>query len=475
MDGAQLKLIDMPDTLLDQRLALFPYTTLVKETANGRHLTIAGLDLLELADRFGTPLYLYDRASLDMAVGIYRASLARHFPGKFGITYAGKAYLSTAMAQWTTQHGLWLDCSGQSEMSIALAANVAREHLLMHGVNKSQADLQMALNVAGTLVVDHLGELQKLQRLTASHSGDLPELWLRLRPGVVVETHAYTQTGQSDSKFGMSFEEAAQAVSICLEARLPLSGLHFHLGSHFRDPAPVGAALQALLDFIAAMQVQHNCLPQKLCPGGGWGVAYHEDELPHPDIDVYIQHIGETLLKGCQERGLPLPSLQIEPGRSLVARAGVALYRVGNVKKSATRNWLLLDGGMADNPRHALYAARYSALPVDQPDRPASAKYWLGGPHCESGDVLIEDLPMPDVESGEIVAIPVSGAYHLSMANNYNGACRPAVVWLEQENATLIQRRETIRDLLRRDHMLPRSLQSQLSQAETDPQTFPSG
>jgi diaminopimelate decarboxylase len=226
-----------------------------------------------------------------------------------------------------------------------------------------------------------------------------------------------------------------------------VKGLHFHLGSQFRDPAPILAALDKTLDLAAAIGMEEGWT---LCPGGGLGVAYHEDELPQPSIREYVRVVAEKVIGGCRQRKLSLPRLQLEPGRSLVARAGVALYWVGTVKESAGRRWLLLDGGLADNPRPALYGARYSALPVQEPEREPVGPTWLAGPYCESGDILIEGLPLAEVKPDELVAVPVSGAYQLSMASNYNGACRPAVVWLADGVARLIQARETLDDLARR-------------------------
>jgi diaminopimelate decarboxylase len=228
-------------------------------------------------------------------------------------------------------------------------------------------------------------------------------------------------------------------------------GVHFHLGSQFHDPAPVGKAVSRLLDLLEPIRDETGWFPQVISPGGGWGVAYHEDDLPHPGIAEYVQAIARRLKDGCSRRGLPLPRLQLEPGRSLIARAGVAIYQVGSVKRTAHRRWLLLDGGLADNPRPALYGARYSALPVANPHRPPGDPAWLAGPYCESGDVLIENLPLPEIQTGEWIAVPVSGAYQLSMSSNYNGARRPAVVWLDGSRAHLIQRRESLEDLLRRD------------------------
>jgi diaminopimelate decarboxylase len=436
-----------------RKLTLFPHTTQIEETTTGEHLTIAGCNLVDLADRYGTPLYLYDGTTLNGTVEAYQHALAGFYPGETGITYAGKAFLCVALAQWTQRHGLWVDCTGAGELRITRAAGVRREHILVHGVNKSPADLIAAVAHAGTIVVDNLTELGQLIDLSQQDNGPFPDLWLRFRPGVALGAHTHIQTGQEDSKFGMDQAEIVQAARICRERRLPPKGLHFHLGSHFHDPAPIGSAVERCLDVMSAVDAQEDWT---FCPGGGWGVAYHEDDLPQPSIETYVRLVAESLATGCRSRGLPLPCLRLEPGRSLVARAGVALYRVGAVKQTANRRWLLLDGGLADNPRPALYAARYSALPVSQPRRPAVGPTWLAGPYCESSDILIEALPLPQVQPGELIAVPASGAYQLSMSSNYNGACRPAVLWLDAATSTaqLIRSRETPDDLIRRDFHL---------------------
>ncbi|MCB0047753.1 MAG: diaminopimelate decarboxylase [Caldilineaceae bacterium] len=435
------------------RLDLFPITARIVGDGASARLQIGGCDLTDLAAQFGTPLYLYDRATLDTAVAAYEGALSA-YPGPTGITYAGKAGMNLALAQWAASHALWLDCTGQGEIAVARAAGVDRAQILVHGVNKSPEDLAAAVDAAGVIVVDNLDELQRLIAL-ADDGVALPQLWLRLRPGVAVETHAYRQTGQSDSKFGLSSDEFLAGIRLGQAHDLPLTGLHFHQGSHFHDPAPIGPALDAVLDLLAVVRSETGWTAQHLSPGGGWGVAYHEDDLPQPSVADYVGFISNGLQGGCAKRNLPLPALHVEPGRSLVARAGVALYRVGAVKRTPNRRWLLLDGGMSDNIRPALYGARYSALPVVQPGRSASGSAWLGGPYCESGDVLIQDLPMADVTPGELVAVPASGAYHIAMSSNYNGSLRPAVLWLDQGEAHLIQRRETVADLMRRDLPLP--------------------
>ena len=431
---------------LSERLKLFPDST----TLQSGSLFIAGHDLASLAADHGTPLYIYDRATLNASANSYTDALSAFYPARSHITYAGKAFLCKAIAAWTQEHDFYIDCTGEGEIAIAEAADVKREHILVHGVNKSEADIRSALQHAGTIVIDNLTELHRIQLLLANYSAAPPNLWLRLLPGLAVNTHhVSTQTGQHDSKFGMTREELVQAAQICKSANLPLRGIHFHQGSNFRDPEPLIPAIEMALDLAKEIGFSGEW---HFCPGGGWAVAYHEDELPNPSIESYVRGIAESVIEGCQQRGLQLPHLHLEPGRSLVARAGVVLYRVGAVKTRGEKTWLLVDGGMADNPRFALYGARYSCLPVSGSGLESEA--WnvsIGGPYCESGDILIENLLMPEVHERDVIAIPVAGAYHLSMASNYNGARRPAVLMVEEGKADAILRRETIDDLLRRE------------------------
>lgn len=428
-----------------KRLDLFPITTKIEN----ERLSIAGHDLTNLAEQYETPLYLYDRATLDAAALEYRSALASHYPQAGSVTYAGKAFLCLALAQWTQSHSLSVDCTGEGEIGIAVAAGVAREKILVHGVNKSHADLKSAIKNAATIVVDNLSELHRIKDLFTTSSSPLPDLWLRLLPGVTVTTHhAHTQTGHHESKFGMTRAELLNAANFCKENNLPLKGIHFHQGSNFRDPEPLIPAIEMALDLAKEIGFSGEW---HFCPGGGWGVAYHEDELPNPSIESYVRGISEAVIEGCTLRGLDLPHLHLEPGRSLVARAGVAIYRVGAVKKRGEKIWVLTDGGMADNPRFALYGARYSCLTVSSPNGEGGERVSIAGPYCESGDIVIEDLPMPNVKEGDLIAIPVAGAYHLSMSSNYNGARKPAVLMLEEGRVLQMLRRETVADLLSKD------------------------
>lgn len=431
---------------LEDRLALFPISTEVKDDK----LMIGGCDVQSLAEEHGTPLYLYDQAELDHAAGLYRRALAESWPGAWSVTYAGKAFLNAAIAQWAAGQGFKVDCTGAGEIGIAVHAGLKRAQILVHGVNKSEEDLLAALRHAGTIVVDNLSELRKIAKLAGA--GPLPELWLRFQPGLAVQTHhAATQTGHEGSKFGMSEAQIMEAAAFCREHGLPLKGIHFHQGSQFRDPSPLQPAIEKALDLAQEIGLSSQW---HFSPGGGWGVAYHEDELPQPDVRDYIRAVTGWTRESCQRRGIELPHLHLEPGRSLVARAGVAVYRVGTVKQTGDRTWLLVDGGMADNPRKALYGARYSCLPVTrvlaEPTDPVS----VGGPYCESGDVLIDEICLRPMQEGELIAIPVSGAYHISMASNYNGARRPSVLMIDAptdstNKAWPILTRETVDDLVR--------------------------
>jgi diaminopimelate decarboxylase len=430
---------------ISDRLALFPDSTRIQNDS----LFIAGQDLASLADRYLTPLYIYDRATMDSAVVAYKGALKQYYPASSEITYAGKAFLCKAIAEWTQEHNLWVDCTGEGEIAIAVAGGVPREHILVHGVNKSLADLKSAIQHASIIVIDNMTELKQLVKLFPTPDSRFPTLWLRLLPGVAVDTHhAHTQTGQHESKFGMTRDEIIEAANFCKENNLPLKGIHFHQGSNFRDASPLIKAIEIGLDLAKEIELNGEW---HFSPGGGWGVAYHEDELPQPDIDDYVRIIAETVIEGCKTRGLTLPHLHLEPGRSLVARAGVAIYKVGAIKRRGNKVWILTDGGMTDNPRYAMYGARYSCLTVRGVERERSEKVSIAGPYCESGDVVIEDLLMPNIKEGELIAIPAAGAYHLSMSSNYNGARRPAVLWLEEGKVKEIIRRETIEDLLKRD------------------------
>ncbi len=459
-------------------------------------LWIGGCSAQALAETFGTPLYVFDEATLRSNAHAYKAALAAHYPGTAQVAYASKAYLCTAIAQLFAEEGLDLDVVSGGELYVALRAGFPAERIHFHGNNKSRDELIQALEAGiGRIVVDNFHELALLEELTQiPHSTfQIPHstfhiphstfdirhpvpIWLRLAPGISAHTHSHIQTGQEDTKFGFSiaFGDAERAVAQALATPgLALVGLHCHIGSQIYEPDALAAAAERLIAFAAEMRDRHGFELRELSPGGGWGVPMTEADPPAP-VEPYIAALSATVVAGCKEYGLPLPHLVLEPGRSLVARAGVALYRVGARKEiPGVRTYVSVDGGMADNIRPALYGARYCGLRIadcgSAPQKseirnPKSEIVTIAGKFCESGDVLIRDIELPQLEPGDLWAVPMAGAYTLAMASNYNLALRPAVVLVKDGQARLIQRRETYKDLVARDLPLrtPGDCKSQL-------------
>jgi diaminopimelate decarboxylase len=418
-------------------------------------LVLGGCSLAELALRYGTPLYIYDAATLDGAAASYQAALAGAYPGASEVAYAAKAWLNTATARWAAGRGLGLDVVSAGELAIALHGGFPAERIHFHGNNKRRDELAAALAAGvGRIVIDHAGELALLNELALARGIRQP-IWLRVNPDVDVDTHGHTRTGHAASKFGLALADGtAEAVARQALAApgVALLGLHCHVGSQFREAAPLTLAVQRLLELAARLHTTTGWQPAELSPGGGWAVPY----VPHqamglPAIEDYVGQVAAAVVEGCQQRHLPLPRLVLEPGRSLVARAGVALYSVGAVKQAGDVIYAFVDGGLADNPRPALYDARYIALLANRLSDEAPRCVHVAGPYCETGDVLIHDIDLPPLRPGDLLAVPASGAYQLSMASNYNAALRPAVIWVEHGQARLIQRRETAADLLLRD------------------------
>ncbi len=337
------------------RLQLFPITTKIEND----FLTIAGHELALLAEEYGTPLYLYDRATMDHAAAGYKSALALHYPAPASVTYAGKAFLNLAVARWTQFHNLFVDCTGEGEIAIAMAGGVPRERILVHGVNKSHADLKSAIQNAGTIVIDNLTELHRIATLFPTPNSQFPNLWLRLLPGLAVETHhAHTQTGQHDSKFGMTRAEIMEAAIFCKSHNLPLGGIHFHQGSNFRDASPLQAAIELGLDIAKDIDFDGDW---HFSPGGGWGVAYHEDELPQPDITEYVRMIAERVIHGCQSRGLRICAHDrraCDP-RLPVSRTRSSAFTFGTRTKLGGTRWRCRLSGRRDQE------ARRKSLGID--------------------------------------------------------------------------------------------------------------
>jgi diaminopimelate decarboxylase len=431
-------------------LSVFPDTACI---ASDGHLHLADLDISTLAAEFGTPLYIYDEATIHNRCHAYRDALAVYYPALSEVAYAAKAFLCIAMAQLADKEGLGLDVVSGGELHVALQAGFPAARIHFHGNNKSPAELALALEAGlGRIVVDSFYELETLAHLAAERDV-VANIWLRLSPDVDAHTHAYRKTGLLDSKFGfpLATGDAARAVQQAVASpHLALTGLHTHIGSQILETAPFSQTVSALLDFAAEMQ-SHGLELHELSPGGGLGVPYIESDPPAP-IEPYVQVVSQAVVQGCQEHGLPLPRLVLEPGRSIVGPAGVALYTVGARKEMpGLRTYVSVDGGMADNLRPALYGARYTAILANKANLPPTETVTIAGKFCESGDVLIRDVRLPRAEPGDLLAVPVSGAYNLALSNNYNQAPRPAAVLLKDGQACLILRRETYDDLVRRD------------------------
>jgi diaminopimelate decarboxylase len=425
-------------------------------STNG-HLVLGGCDTVELARQSGTPLYVYDRLTLYNAVQAYRRAL-RGYPATSAVAYASKAYLCVALAQLWAREGLDVDVVGPGELEVALRGGMPPGSIHLHGNNKPPSLLQRAVEVGvGRIVVDGWHDLERLESLSPERP---VAVWLRLAPGVDVHTHDYRKTGLIESKFGfpISTGEAARAVERALNSpAVQLVGLHAHIGSQIFEVEPFVACAEILIGFAAQMCNRYDWRWSELCLGGGWGVSYSEADSGQP-IELYVKATCTAVVERCQAHRLPLPRLELEPGRSLVARAGVSLYTVGGRKTVPGRQpYVMLDGGLADNPRPALYGARYTALCADH-EIGSKETVTLCGPFCESGDVLARDVELPATRPGDLVAVPISGAYQLSMASPYNGFPRPAAVMVAEGQAHLMQRRETIEDWVSRDLALPRSV-----------------
>lgn len=420
-------------------LDLFPVSAAVSPLT-GR-LEIAGYDLNALAQRWGTPLYLYDAATIRSQVGELLRRMAAAYPGPSLAAYAAKAYFSPGFARRLQPLGLGVDVVSLGELETARRAGFDPALVHLHGNNKSAEELEAALSWGvQAIVVDSLEELEFLEGLSARF-GLTGRIWLRVNPGIGVHTHAYRQTGHDASKFGLPVEggQAAEGIRRAMGSqRLHLTGLHTHLGSQLFEVEPFRQAIRVL----CRLAHEQGFCPAELSPGGGWGVPYHCDDEAVPAA-AWVEAVGEALVGACREYALPLPRLVLEPGRWLAARAGVAVYTLGTHKTLADGTEVAaVDGGMADNPRPALYQARYSACLVDRPLAPASRTLRLVGKFCESGDVLIPEVDLPECQRGQRLAVPVAGAYQLSMSSNYNLAPRPAVLWLEPGEVRVLQPRE---------------------------------
>lgn len=419
-------------------LSLFPVSTTINSRGN---LSIAGCDLAELAAQYGTPLYLYDGTTIRRQLDRLNDLLKRFYAGETAIAYASKAYFSRLFAGKLATIGLGADVVSLGELNVARCSGFPASGVHLHGNNKSEEEMRAALdwNIQA-IVVDSLDELAFLEKLAAERSRPA-RIWLRITPDLTVDTHRHVETSHPESKFGLHIQNGDAAEAIRRAAASPwlkLTGLHTHLGSQIKDAEPYRQAVASLIETAAAC----HFVPEEISPGGGWGVRYTNTDPPD-DAETWVRTVAETVQDGFSEHGWHLPRLVLEPGRWLVAKAGVAVYSVGSQKTTPGGTRITaVDGGMADNIRVALYDARYTARPVKHDSASPSVKTTVVGKYCESSDILISEIMLPAMERGGLLAVPVSGAYHLSMASNYNYAARPVVLWLDEGSVEVLQARE---------------------------------
>lgn len=443
------------------------------ETNERGHLVFAGHDVIELAEEYGTPLYIYDEEKIRRQCRIFREAIETgHKPGK--VAYAGKAFLTTAMARIIDQEGLYLDVVSGGELYTAQVANFPMERVEFNGNNKSAEELAMAIRLGvGRIIVDNFDELGLLQFVVESEGADRRQpvdILLRVAPGIEAHTHESIQTGQEDSKFGFDYATGEILRAVKEAVHLPgvrLLGFHCHIGSQILEVQPFVDAARIMLELIANVHVETGFVCRELNLGGGFGIRYLPEESP-PKVGDVIAAIRRAMRRWSSETGLEEPTLAIEPGRAIVGEAGIAVYTVGSQKRvSGLLPYVAVDGGMADNPRPALYDAEYTAVLADDPLRERTETVHLVGRYCESGDVLVKEALMPPLQRGDRICIFSAGAYHYSMASNYNRFPRPLVLLARPGGVQPIVRRETYDDVVALDR-IPDWLSLPMKEASTE-------
>ncbi len=421
---------------------LFPITYRVNQLG---HMEVGGCDLVELAASHGTPLYIYDEDTVRQRAAEFVSAM-----GEAGeVLYSAKAFASPAFLGVVAEEGMGLDVVSAGELNLALKSGFPADRIYFLGNNKTADELDFAFRSGCTLVIDGGYEFELLRRVIPA--GRRMRAELRLSPGIKPDTHDFISTGQLDSKFGFSIEngQARAAIEQALDhAGLELVGLHSHIGSQIFDLRGHAAAMEVMLDLLVELKRDLGYEPRHLGAGGGLGIAYTRDDDP-PTPREFVETIRSSLEAGAARRRLAVPGLVIEPGRSIAGPAGVTLYSVGSIKDiPGIRRFVAVDGGMGDNIRPKLYGARYEVFKAAEPEAAATERVTIAGKYCESTDILITDAQLPPVVSGDVLCLPATGAYCLSMASNYNGMPRPEVLMVKDGQARVMRRRETLADLL---------------------------
>jgi len=415
-----------------------------------QHLAIGGCDVVDLVQKFGSPLYVLDELTLRAACSQYRDAFKRYYPGESQVIYASKAWNCLAICAIVASEALGLDICSGGELYTALQAGVDSSKIYLHGNNKSLAELQFAVQSGCTIVVDNWLELKTLAGL---HSEQPIRILLRLTPGIECHTHEYIRTGHIDSKFGFDPTQIDEVfVFVSQQPNLACVGLHAHIGSQIFE-------LQAHHD-LGAVMVQwlskaagYGLPVTELDIGGGLGICYNETDDP-PSIDAWVKVVAESVARACEAQQVPFPKLLSEPGRSLVGSACVTAYTMGSQKTvPGIRKYVTVDGGMSDNPRPITYQSQCRAVVANRMAAPLTETVAIAGKHCESGDILIKDAQLPETQPGDILIVLATGAYNYSMSSNYNRIPRPAAVLVNAGEANIILQRETYADLVRQDSL----------------------
>lgn len=429
--------------------------------ANG-HLEIGGCDLTELAQEFGTPLYVVDETLVRLRVREFMDAF-RSTGMKFQVAYASKAFCVMAMCRLAEEEGMSLDVVSDGELYTALQAGFPAARIHFHGNNKTPEEILMALDAnIGCFVVDNFVELQLLNALAAD-KGRHVNVLLRITPGVEAHTHEYISTGQQDSKFGFDLGNGTAFRAVEQTLKLPnlkLLGVHSHIGSQIFEVEGFRLAVEKVASFAIEVRDKLGVTFTVLNLGGGFGIRYVEGDTPLP-VGTYVQAISEAIIATCLKADFPLPEIWIEPGRSVVGDAGTTLYTIGTSKDiPGVRKYIAVDGGMTDNPRPALYGSKYEAVLANRANDVAREVVSVAGKACESGDMLIWDLNLPEVKTGDLLAVFSTGAYNYAMASNYNRIRRPAVVFVKDGKADLVVARESYSDIVGND-LIPERLRKQ--------------
>lgn len=416
-------------------------------------LEIGNVEVTELRGRYGSPLLVYDYQEILNNISKFKEAVSS-YPGRTEIIYASKAFLCQAIADIIARNDLFMDVVSGGEFARALAGGLSADRIYLHGNNKSEAELNQAISAGvNTIIVDNFYEAELLDQLAASQNKKIDCL-VRLIPGISAHTHEFIRTGQADSKFGVSIKtgQARKIINWIEDSQyLNFKGIHAHIGSQIYDDSAFKELIWVLIKFMIELRREDNIFVDKLNLGGGFGVP-EKSEDPEIDVVNLVKEIVRELVESCEREDYPLPDLLLEPGRSIVGTAGTSLYTVGSIKEIGDlKTYLAVDGGMADNIRPALYGAEYEASLANRCHDEEDTEVTIVGKCCESGDILIKDEMLAEPKPGDILAIPSTGAYTYSLASNYNGLLRPAVLLVYQGETQVIIERENIEDLYKND------------------------